>query len=258
LTKIWTPVEHLPQSTGLQPGVLGERVYGAWKNMKKEDLVKYFDHTNATKPVSTRDDIRKTCEEAKGYGFASVCVNSHFVKFVKECLSGSKVEVCSVIGFPMGMNVTEVKVFETKKAIKDGADEIDMVINIGEMKGGNYKFVEEDIREVVKAAKGRVVKVIIECCYLTDEEKRRACILAKKAGAHFVKTSTTMGKPADGRFNGATVEDVRLMKKAFGGDVKAAGGISTLKDALAFIEAGATRLGASRSVSIVKELEEEK
>lgn len=219
----------------------------------KKNLAKYFDHTNATKPTATPDDIRKTCEEAKKYGFASVCVNSHFVKLVKECLKGSKVKVCSVIGFPMGMNTTEVKVFETKKAIKDGADEIDMVINIGEMKGGNYKFVEEDIRAIVKTAEGKTVKVILECCYLIDEEKKKACELAKKAGAHFVKTSTTMGKPADNRFDGATVEDVRLMKKAFGSDVKAAGGISTLKDALAFIEAGATRLGASRSVNIVEE-----
>ncbi len=221
--------------------------------MTKEQLAKYIDHTNATKPTATPDDIRKTCEEAKKHGFASVCVGSYYVKLVKECLRESKVKVCSVIGFPLGMSTTETKVFETKQAIKDGADEIDMVINIGEMKGNNYKFVEEDIRAVVKAARNKTVKVIIECCYLTDEEKIRACKLAKNAGANFVKTSTTLGKPADGRFNGATIEDVKLMKEAFGGDVKATGGIKTLKDAMAIIEAGATRIGASASVEIMEE-----
>lgn len=223
--------------------------------MKKEELAKCFDHTNATKPEATPESIKKTCEEAKQLSCASVCVNSHYVPLVKKYLEGTDIEVCSVVGFPFGTCTTETKVFEAKQAIENGADEIDMVINIGEMKGGNYDFVEKDICAVVQAAGGRVVKVILECCYLTDEEKVKACELAKKAGANFVKTSTTTGKPADGRFNGATIEDVKLLKRAFGGDVKAAGGISTLKDALAFIEAGATRLGASRTVAIMEEFE---
>lgn len=225
-----------------------------------QGLAKYFDHTNATKPIATEKDIRKTCEEAKKYGFFSVCVNPCYVKFVKKILKNSGVKVCSVVGFPLGANTTETKVFETKQAIKNGADEIDMVINIGAMKGKKYRFVEKDIQEVVKAARDRVVKVIIECCYLTNREKKKACEIAKRAGAHFVKTSTTLGT------GGATIEDVKLMKKAFGGDVhpvrcslsngvKAAGGIRTLDQVRQFIKAGASRIGASESVEIMKELE---
>ena len=163
-----------------------------------------------------------------------------------------KVKVCSVVGFPLGAASSESKIFETKQAIKDGADEIDMVINIGALKDKKEDFVKNDIQGVVKAAKGRIVKVIIECCYLTDEEKRRACVLAKQAGAHFVKTSTGFGKHPTGGPNGAVIEDVKLMKEVFGGDVKAAGGIKTEEDTLAFIEAGATRIGASAGIAIVE------
>ncbi len=157
-----------------------------------------------------------------------------------------------MVGFPLGANSTEAKAFETKRAVKDGADEIDMVINVGALKMGRNEFVEHDIGQVVKAARGKVVKVIIECCYLTDEEKKRACELARKAGANFVKTSTGFGTPKEGP-SGATIEDVKLMKEVFGGDVKAAGGIKNLQDVMAMIEAGATRIGASASVEIMKE-----
>lgn len=218
--------------------------------MTKKELAKFFDHTNLN-PTATKLDIKKLCDEAKKYGFFSVCMHPCYVLWAKMCLEGSKVKVCTVIGFPLGASITDVKVFETKEAIKDGADEIDMVINIGALKI-NHPIVEESIRKVVKAAKGKIVKAIIECCYLTDEEKRRACKIAKKAGAHFVKTSTGFGP------SGATVKDVKLMKKAFGGDVKAAGGIRTLKDALAMIKAGATRLGCSASVEIMEEFERSK
>jgi deoxyribose-phosphate aldolase len=221
--------------------------------MTKEDLAKYFDHTNL-KPFATDADIRILCEEARKYRFATVCVNSSRVELARMLLVGSNVKVCSVVGFPLGATTTEAKVFETKQAIKEGADEIDMVINVGKLKEGLGWFVQEDIKNVVKAAEGKIVKVIIECCYLTDEEKKRACELAKKAGANFVKTSTGFGTPKEGP-NRATIKDVKLMKKAFGGDVKAAGGIKTLKDALAMIEAGATRIGTSASVEIMKEFE---
>lgn len=224
-------------------------------NMK--NLNKYFDHT-ALKAFATEDDIKKLCEEARKYRFVSVCINSSRVKLAEELLKGSGVKVCSVVGFPLGAASTEAKAFETKQAIKDGADEIDMVINVGALKDGKYGFVGKDIREVVKAARRKIVKVIIECCYLTNKEKKTACIRAKKAGAHFVKTSTGFGSPPEGASKGATIEDVKLMKEVFGGDVKAAGGIGTLEDAKAMIRAGATRIGASASVAIMKELETEK
>ncbi len=219
--------------------------------MTKEKLAKYFDHT-ILKPFAAENDIKKLCEEAKQYGFASVCINSCWLRFAKELLRKSHVKVCSVVGFPLGANSTEAKAFETKRAVKDGADEIDMVINVGALKMGRNEFVEHDIGQVVKAARGKVVKVIIECCYLTDEEKKRACELARKAGANFVKTSTGFGTPKEGP-SGATIEDVKLMKEVFGGDVKAAGGIKNLQDVMAMIEAGATRIGASASVEIMKE-----
>lgn len=227
------------------------------KNITKEELAKYFDHTNL-KPTAQNSDIEKLCKEAKKYGFATVCVNPDKVWWAKELLRGSEVKVCTVVGFPFGACASETKAFETKQAIKNGAEEIDMVINIGALKDGGYIPVLEDITGVVEAAKGRIVKVIIECCYLTDEEKKEACELAKKAGAHFVKTSTGFGKPPEGVPKGATIEDVKLMKEVFGGDVKAAGGIGTLEDTLAMIEAGATRIGASASVKIMEEFEKEK
>lgn len=209
------------------------------------DLVKYFDHTNL-KPTATENDIRKLCDEAMKYEFFSICIQPCHIKFAREYLKDNKVKICTVIGFPLGANTTVIKGMETVQAIGDGADEIDMVINRGALKDGKDKYIEGEIRMVVKAAKGKVVKVIIECCDLTDEEKIRACKLAKKAGAHFVKTSTGFGS------GGATVEDVKLMKKAFGGNVKAAGGIKTLEQVKQFIAAGATRIGASASVEIME------
>ncbi len=217
---------------------------GAMKN-----LAKYFDHTNL-KPFAIEGDIRKLCEEAKKYGFFSVCIHPCFVKLAKELFKNSDVKVCTVIGFPLGQNTSKVKFWETQQAIEDGADEIDMVINIGALKDKKDKVVKRDIGNVVAVAGGRIVKVIIECCYLTDEEKRRACKLVREADAHFVKTSTGFGP------SGATVEDVKLMKQAFGGDVKAAGGIKTLEQVKQFIKAGATRIGASASVEIMEKLEE--
>ena len=225
--------------------------------MKKEELAKYFDHTSL-KAFVTESDIKKLCDEAKEYGFASVCINSSYVKLAKELLKGSEVKIAVVVGFPLGAVTTKTKAFEAKQAIKNGADEIDMVINVGALKDKKEDFVKNDIGAVVKAAKNRIVKVIIECCYLTDEEKRRACVLARQAGANFVKTSTGFGKNPTGGPNGATIEDVKLMKEVFGGDVKAAGGIGTLKDVKEFVEAGATRIGASASVAIMEEMKEEK
>ena len=215
----------------------------------KEDISRYIDHTNL-RAYATEDDIIRLCDEAKEYGFYAVCVNPYRVRLAKERLKGTDVKVASVIGFPLGATPTEVKVFEAKKALEDGADELDMVINIGALKDGDYEYVRKDIEEVVKVAreKGAIVKVIIETCYLTDEEKVKACELAKEAGAHFVKTSTGFGT------GGATVEDVRLMRKVVGPEmgVKAAGGIRTYEQAVAMIEAGATRIGTSSGVKIVE------
>ncbi len=215
----------------------------------KGDIARYIDHTNL-RAYATEDDIIRLCDEAKEYGFYAVCVNPYRVRLAKERLEGTDVKVASVIGFPLGATPTDVKVFEAKKALEDGADELDMVINIGALKDGDYEYVRKDIEEVVKVAreKGAIVKVIIETCYLTDEEKVKACELAKEAGAHFVKTSTGFGT------GGATVEDVRLMRKVVGPEmgVKAAGGIRTYEQAVAMIEAGATRIGTSSGVKIVE------
>ena len=215
----------------------------------KRNIAGYIDHTNL-KAYATGEDIIKLCREAMEYGFYAVCVNPYRVKLAKETLKGSGVRVATVIGFPLGATPTEVKVFEARKALEDGADELDMVINIGALKDGDYDYVRNDIAEVVKVAheKNAKVKVIIETCYLTEEEKVKACELAKEAGADFVKTSTGFGT------GGATVEDVRLMRKVVGEGmgVKAAGGIRTYEQALAMIEAGATRLGTSSGVKIVE------
>lgn len=213
------------------------------------DIARYIDHTNL-KPYATKEDIIKLCEEAKEHNFYAVCVNPYRVKLAKEQLKETDIKVASVIGFPLGATPTEVKVFEAKKALEDGADELDMVINIGALKDKDYEYVKKDIAEVVKVAheKGAIVKVIIETCYLTDEEKEIACKLAMEAGADFVKTSTGFGS------GGATVEDVRLMKKVVGDKlgVKAAGGIRTYEKAIAMIEAGANRIGTSSGVKIVE------
>lgn len=212
------------------------------------NLAAYIDHT-LLKPEATEKDILKLTAEAVQYHFASVCIHPYWVKLAAKELAGTDVKVCTVIGFPLGATTAETKAFETKKAIEDGADEIDMVINIGALKSGDTEAVEADIRAVVKAAQGKLVKVIIETCLLTNEEKELACRLAVKAGAHFVKTSTGFST------GGATIEDVKLMRQTVGdkAGVKASGGIHTKAEAEAMIEAGATRIGASSGVKIVSE-----
>nr|WP_278302085.1 deoxyribose-phosphate aldolase [Caminicella sporogenes] len=216
--------------------------------MEKMELQKYIDHT-LLKPQATEEQIIKVCSEAKKYGFASVCVNPYYTSLVRKELEGTDVKTCVVIGFPLGANTKEVKAFETKQAIENGAQEVDMVINIGALKDKKYDVVRDDIKAVVDAAKGKaLVKVIIETCLLTDEEKIKACEIAKEAGADFVKTSTGFST------GGATVEDVKLMRKTVGPDmgVKASGGVRSKEDAEAVINAGANRIGASASVAIVE------
>ncbi|RSJ78100.1 deoxyribose-phosphate aldolase [Streptococcus cristatus] len=210
-------------------------------------LNKYIDHT-LLKPDASQEQIETLIEEAKKYDFASVCVNPTWVNFAAQALKATDVKVCTVIGFPLGANTPELKAFETSDAIQNGANEVDMVINIGALKSRNFDLVERDIRAVVEAAKGTLVKVIIETCLLTDDEKVRACQIAQKAGADFVKTSTGFST------GGATVADVALMRKTVGPDmgVKASGGARSYEDALAFIKAGATRIGASSGVAIME------
>jgi deoxyribose-phosphate aldolase len=214
-----------------------------------QQIAGMIDHT-LLKANATKAEIVKLIEEAKEYSFASVCVNPTWVKTAMELLADSpNVKVCTVIGFPLGASTPETKAFEVKNAIENGANEVDMVINIGALKDQDDELVERDIRAVVEAAKGKaLVKVIIETCLLSDEEKVRACELSVKAGADFVKTSTGFST------GGATIEDVRLMRQTVGPDigVKASGGVRSREDALALIEAGATRIGASSGVSIVK------
>lgn len=210
------------------------------------NLAKYIDHTNL-KPEATPQDIDCLIDEAKTYHFASVCINPCYVGYAKKKLQDSDVKVCTVIGFPLGANTSAVKAFETAEAIRQGADEIDMVIAIGALKAGLYQEVQQDIEAVVKASQGHLVKVILETCLLSREEIVKACQLAMAAGAQFVKTSTGFNK------HGATVEDVALMKATVGEKmmVKASGGIRTLQDALQMIEAGASRLGTSSGVMLV-------
>lgn len=214
-----------------------------------QSLAAMIDHT-MLKPDATPDKIAQLCFEARKYHFASVCVNPTHVQLCADLLRGTDVKVCSVIGFPLGATETDVKVFEAQKAIEHGATEIDMVINIGALKAGDNNVVARDIRAVVEAghARGALVKVIIETFLLADEEKVVACLLAKEAGADFVKTSTGFSG------GGATVHDVELMRKTVGPNigVKAAGGIHTLEDAENLIRAGATRIGASAGVKIVR------
>jgi deoxyribose-phosphate aldolase len=216
------------------------------RELTKKDIAHLIDHTNL-KPEATFDDIKKLCDEAKQYGFYSVCVNSFFVPFAKEQLKDSSVKIASVVGFPLGAVDTAAKTFEAERAIRNGADEIDMVINIGALKSKDYRTVEEDIRSVVKAVSPHIVKVIIETCLLSDTEKIIACTIAASAGAQYVKTSTGFNKA------GAKVEDVKLMRSVVGKNVgvKAAGGIHTFEEAVAMVKAGASRIGASRSVAIV-------
>lgn len=213
-------------------------------------LNSYIDHT-LLKPQATEEQIKKVCEEARKYEFASVCVNAYYTSFVAKELAGSKVRTCVVVGFPLGATTKTTKAFETKEAIANGAQEIDMVINVGALKDKKYDIVKDDIKAVVDAAAGQaLVKVIFETCLLTDEEKIKACELSKEAGANFVKTSTGFST------GGATVEDIRLMRETVGPDmgVKASGGVRTTEDANSVIGAGASRIGASAGIAIVEGL----
>ena len=205
-----------------------------------------IDHT-LLKPEATADDIRRVCDEARKYKFASVCVNSTWAPKVKALLHGSGVMTCAVVGFPLGAMVTNAKAFEAREAVRAGADEIDMVLNVGALKGRDYQCVEHDIREVVKAARPAHVKVILETGLLTLEEKTIAIALCKTAGAHFVKTSTGFGP------GGATQDDISLMRRLVGDElgVKASGGVRTRDDAEKMVKAGANRIGASASIAIV-------
>lgn len=210
------------------------------------NISKKIDHT-MLKADATTETIIKYCEEAKKYGFASVCVNSVHVPLVAKELQESEVKACCVVGFPLGAMLTTAKAFEASQSVKAGADEVDMVLNIGALKEKNYEFVYEDIKAVVEASKPAIVKVIIETCLLTNEEKVKACELSIKANAAFVKTSTGFST------GGATPEDVALMKKTVGGKafVKASGGIRTAEDAKVMIDAGADRIGAGNGVVLI-------
>ncbi|MCR5350098.1 MAG: deoxyribose-phosphate aldolase [Acholeplasmatales bacterium] len=216
------------------------------------DYNKFIDHTNL-KPNATKADIIKLCSEANYYNFKSVCVNPSYVSFAKELLNGTDVLVCTVIGFPLGQNLTEIKAYETTLAIRDGASEVDMVINNGALKDKDYDYVKEDIKAVVKAADGVLVKVIIETSLLTSDEIVKACELVKQCGADFVKTSTGfIGE-------GAKAEDIKLMRETVGSDfgVKASGGIKNRKQFEEMISNGATRIGTSNGVSIMEEYKDE-
>jgi deoxyribose-phosphate aldolase len=215
----------------------------------KQQIAAVIDHT-LLRPEATAADIGRVCAEAREHGFASVCINPYWVKLAAAALAGSSVKVCTVVGFPLGANAAGIKVEETKTVLSQGAREIDMVINIGELRGGNQSMVCGDIAAVVGAAhqEGAIVKVIMETALLDDVQKKAACALAKSAGADFVKTSTGFST------RGATVEDVALMRAAVGPEmgVKASGGIRTLEDLKAMLAAGATRIGASSSVKIIE------
>ena len=216
--------------------------------MDKKEIAKYLDDT-LLKADATPEQIVKICKEAKTYGCASVCVNSGYVPLVSKELAGSGVKTCCVIGFPLGACTSETKAAETADSIEKGANEVDMVINVGRAKAGEWDYVKSDIEAVVKAAAGKaLVKVIIETCLLTDEEKVKACQAAKEAGADFVKTSTGFST------GGAKVEDIRLMRETVGPDmgVKASGGVRDFEKAQAMIEAGATRIGTSSAAGIVE------
>lgn len=214
---------------------------------EKMNLAKYIDHT-VLKPATTKEEVIKVCSEAKEYGFFSVCINPYYVKLVKEQLDGSDVKVCSVIGFPLGASVSTIKAAEATQAIADGADEIDMVINVGALKNKEYDYVLADVKAVAAACSGKaLLKVIIETCLLTDEEKVKACELSVEAGTDFVKTSTGFST------GGATAADIALMRKTVGPDlgVKASGAVRDNATAMLMIESGATRIGASASIAIV-------
>ncbi len=211
-----------------------------------QDIAPFIDHT-LLKPNAKEEEITQLCNEAREFGFAAICINPSYVPLAASLLANTPVKICTVVGFPLGSMTTEAKAFETRDAVAKGADEIDVVINVGKLKSGDYQYVVEDIKGVVKAAQHRIVKVIIEAAMLTDDEKVAACILAKAGGAQFVKTSTGFGP------GGATAHDVALMRRTVGAEmgVKAAGGIRDLATAAEMVKAGATRIGASASVQIV-------
>jgi len=214
----------------------------------KEDLARKIEHT-CVKATTTTEDVIRFCQEAKQYNFVAVAVNPSYVPLAVKQLQGSKTEVCAAIGFPLGATTLEVKIFEAKQAIKNGAKAIDMVINIGLLKSGNYSLVEKEIESIVKLNESITTKVIIETCYLNREEKIRVSKMAKNLGADFIKTSTGMGS------SGATVEDVKLIRATVGPEmgIKAAGGIHSYSDAKKLIEAGADRIGTSQGVKIMRE-----
>ena len=218
-------------------------------SITKETMAKMIDHT-ILKAVATKKDVKKLCDEAKKYGFMSVCVNPYFTEFAAEQLKGSNVKVCTVVGFPLGASATAIKALEARHAVRLGSQEIDMVINIGALKEKKYNRVLEDISEVVEASGKSIVKVILETCYLTDDEIIKACKLSVEAGADFVKTSTGFGTA------GAKTEHIKMMRKTVGRDVgvKASGGIRDLETAEAMIKAGASRIGASAGIAILEEM----
>lgn len=234
-----------------------EEVYAQYSNETRAEcpsggispaaVASYIDHTILA-AKATQDDVRRVCDEARQYRFASVCVNPGYIRFAAGQLSGSGVTPCCVVGFPLGQSTMESKAFEARDAVRNGAREVDMVMNVGAARGGDWVLVKQDIEAVVEAVRGNaLVKVILETCLLTDEEKVKACTVAKLAGADFVKTSTGFST------GGATVDDVKLMRLAVGPNmgVKASGGIKTYQDAVAMIEAGASRLGVSSSIDVV-------
>ncbi len=214
----------------------------------KLNLAKLIDHT-LLKPYTTETDIRKLCDEARKYGFFSVCVHPFFIKKAKNMLSGTDVKLTTVIGFPLGMTLTQVKIYEAMEAVLLGADELDIVINLGAVKAGKWDIVKKEISDLVTATPDITHKAIIETCYLSDDEKIKASIAVMEAGAEFIKTSTGFA-PA-----GAAVRDIAMIKAATKGKIgiKAAGGIKTLKDILSFVRAGATRIGTSSGVDIMKD-----
>ena len=214
--------------------------------MNKEEILNYVDHT-LLKQISTWDDIKVICDDGMKYNVASVCIPPSLVKQAKEYVS-NRLKICTVIGFPNGYNTTEVKVFETQDAVRNGADEIDMVINVGDLKSKKYSQILDEINKVKEACNGKILKVIIETCLLTEEEKIKMCQIVSESNANYIKTSTGFST------EGATIEDIKLFKANIkeGKGIKAAGGISSFEDARNFIENGATRLGTSRLVKLMK------
>jgi deoxyribose-phosphate aldolase len=245
-----TPATLCPDRLGRMVGAGAERFGLNAGATYPFELARRIDHT-LLKPETTREQIEKLCAEARQYAFATVCVNPTWVRLCATALRGSPTRVCTVAGFPLGATPPEVKAFEAARAVADGAGEVDMVLNVGALKSAEYRLVERDIALVVEACRagGALSKVIIEAALLTDDEKVKACVLAKSAGADFVKTSTGFGP------GGATVADVALMRRVVGPEmgIKAAGGVRDLKQAQAMIEAGADRIGASVGVKIVRE-----